>query len=99
MQDMKHMVKTLYFTTEGSWDKGKKKEYPSPTSVRVKARRLYNSYERKYNTEIPSAIKRSLAPVSYYQLQRSIWIIFKSLNFNIPVHNQASSGTGTSNGQ
>lgn len=79
MEHAKHMIRTMALTTVGSWTKGKEqKKKPTATTIRLKARKLYNSYERKYNTEIPSVIKRSLAPVSYFNY-REAYKSFSSL--------------------
>ncbi|PTB40350.1 hypothetical protein M441DRAFT_70173 [Trichoderma asperellum CBS 433.97] len=63
MEEVKHMVRTVAVTTKGPWDGEKQKRLtPTTTTVRVKSRKLLNSYERKYNTEIPRGIKDSMAP-------------------------------------
>lgn len=62
MQQLKHYGDYLYKSTIGRLG-----EIPTPTSIRIKMRRFYNAWERKYNTEIPSWMKLSMAPVSNFK--------------------------------
>lgn len=73
MEEVKHMVRTVAVTTKGPWNRERKKRLtPTTTTVRVKSRKLLNSYECKYNTEIPRGIKDSMAPVSYFNTEKTL---------------------------
>ena len=71
---MKHFAETLALGTKGKLDK--EDELPTPDNLRVEMRRFYNSWERYYNLEIPSDVKRSMAPVSE-RITHSITIVDK----------------------
>jgi len=62
MQVMKHFAETVALGMIGKLDE--EDELPTPDSLRGLMRRFYNAWERHYNLEIPSDVKRSMIPVS-----------------------------------
>lgn len=59
--------------TKGLWNRERKKRLILTTiTVRVKLRKLFNSYKCKYNTEIPRGIKDFIAPVSYFNIKKTL---------------------------
>jgi len=59
---MKHFAETVALGMIGKLDE--EDELPTPDSLRGLMRRFYNAWERHYNLEIPSDVKRSMIPVS-----------------------------------